>query len=423
MSAATGFLVVPREGEQLTARVLRKSRLLGARALLTLPSRGLPPSLAGASTQLRRALKTLLGAAPEETLRALGAPEVVPWLGCVVRGSLPLDEGLRGLVPPLMVELGTTVPRPALERMGQLLWDVPVERLADPQRGGELRFDGPAAGLLLDATGVELRDRSGALHALADLPVERTLHDVGPLPGRLALRDANPLFALEAHPDKQGNAVDLGDRSVDAWTSALADALAAVEAAVPALVAEMRESLCRILPVGHDERVHMSASYVEAPGTVYLSLHPSTLTLAEALIHETQHGKLNALRWLDPLLTNDRSETVVSPIRPDPRPVEGVLLAAHAFVPVALLHQRLAEQQHPLTRNPAFDRRRAEVLATNSDALRTLHRFGRWTPQGVRVFEALQSVHDETVLAADDALLRPIRIDAAAMLTPSPPTP
>ena len=40
------------------------------------------------------------------------------------------------------------------------------------------------------------------------------------------------------------------------------------------------------VPVGWDEQRHLSASYQEAIGTVYLSLHPNPLTLAEALIHE-----------------------------------------------------------------------------------------------------------------------------------------
>ena len=64
----------------------------------------------------------------------------------------------------------------------------------------------------------------------------------------------------------------------------------------------------RVVPVGFHAEQHLSASYREAPGLVYLTLHPSPLTLAEAIIHETQHVKLNALSWLDPISHNGHSE-------------------------------------------------------------------------------------------------------------------
>ena len=52
-------------------------------------------------------------------------------------------------------------------------------------------------------------------------------------------------------------------------------------------------------PGGWHEQRHLSASYQEILGTVYLSLHPSSMTLSEALIHELSHNKLNALFEID----------------------------------------------------------------------------------------------------------------------------
>jgi HEXXH motif-containing protein len=63
--------------------------------------------------------------------------------------------------------------------------------------------------------------------------------------------------------------------------------------------------------------------------------------MAEAIIHEVSHNKLNALFDLDPIIENGRHELYTSPIRPDPRPIHGVLLAVHAFVPVACMYERM----------------------------------------------------------------------------------
>lgn len=209
----------------------------------------------------------------------------------------------------------------------------------------------------------------------------------------LARVDRNPIADLEAHPDKHGNALDLGGHAPAAWAAAIADALAAIAAALPALAAELAITLERVVPVGFDRERHLSCSYREAPGLVYLSLHPDPLTLAEAIVHETQHGKLNLLSWLDPILANDPAERVPSPARPDLRPLFGVLLAAHAFIPVAALHHQLAALHHPLAATPSFDRRRRQVLDGNAAALATLAAHAHPTAVGAKVIAALADLH------------------------------
>ena len=115
--------------------------------------------------------------------------------------------------------------------------------------------------------------------------------------------DTNPLSMDEAHPDKSGNAVSLGGKSLGEWRTALNEAMAIVAGALPDWSAELTATTDRLVPVGFEPEMHLSASYQEAPGTVYLR-HPDPLTMAEAIIHETQHGKLNRLTWLDPVLRN-----------------------------------------------------------------------------------------------------------------------
>ncbi len=209
----------------------------------------------------------------------------------------------------------------------------------------------------------------------------------------LARADTNPLNMIEDHPDKAGNRLDLGDASADDWCAGLREALALIDIALPELAREFPVSLRRLVPVGVDDHKHLSASYREAPGLVYLTLHPNPVTMAEALVHESQHGKLNLLSWFDPILDNAYSEWSPSPVRPDMRPIMGVLLAAHAFVPVAWLHRGLARANHPLTSDPWFERRRAETIASNGDALTTLRDHAKPTPTGERVLTALHELH------------------------------
>lgn len=207
--------------------------------------------------------------------------------------------------------------------------------LVDERRGTWL---GPIAGQgpFTIAPSGEVSDARGAL---PEAPAFVALTDDGAI--RLCLHDKNPLSALEAHPDKSGSLVDLGGHDAAEWRAALSSALAVIDRALPAIAGEMRLLLSHVVPVGFDAEKHLSASYLEAAGVVYLTLHPRELTLVEALVHEFQHNKLNLLLGLDRVLENQESELYTSPVRPDPRPLRGVLLAVHAFQPLIVLYDRL----------------------------------------------------------------------------------
>ena len=162
-----------------------------------------------------------------------------------------------------------------------------------------------------------------------------------------------------------------------------------IEGTVPLWFSELRFGLERIVPVGYLPEAHLSASYREAPGTVYMTLHPNIVTLAEALVHETQHGKLNAYSWIDQVLYNAHSTWTQSAVRPDLRPIWGVLLAVHAFVPVAAMHYAMAEANHPLASGDWFERRRAQVLKGNANGIATLRTKADPTPVGKEILDAL----------------------------------
>ncbi len=198
----------------------------------------------------------------------------------------------------------------------------------------------------------------------------------------LALADDNPLALLDAHPDKQGNAIDLGGHSEEEWIETLRASLALIERHLPALRAEIDLFIHQIVPVGWDAEKHLSASYQEAIGTIYLTLHPSLMTMVEAVIHEFSHNKVNALFELDPVIENARDALYASPIRPDPRPLHGVLLAVHAFLPVARLYERMLAAADPLAASPSFRARYAQIRATNHEAADLVLTHGLPTPIG-----------------------------------------
>lgn len=198
----------------------------------------------------------------------------------------------------------------------------------------------------------------------------------------LALADNHPLAMEEAHPDKEGNAIDLGGRPIEEWVAALREALALIEAHLPEVSAEIDLFVHQVVPVGFDEHRHLSASYQEAIGTIYMTLHPSVMTMAEAVIHEFSHNKINALFELDDVLENAWSPLYTSPVRPDPRPLHGVLLAVHAFLPVARLYEKMIEAGHPRAQSDDFSRRFEKIRKTNREGAEVVLVNGRATEVG-----------------------------------------
>lgn len=208
----------------------------------------------------------------------------------------------------------------------------------------------------------------------------------------LALEDNNPLAMLEAHPNKSGNAIDLGAHPPQEWTASLISALGLIHRYLPDFHKEIHLFIHQFIPVGYDNERHLSASYQEAIGTIYLSLHPHPMTMTEAVIHEFSHNKINALFELDPVLENAWSPLYASPVRPDLRPLHGIVLAAHAFLPVAELYRAMIRENDPLAAHPSFLERFRQIRAKNHEAVTTLLAHGRPTPAGQALLDELKKL-------------------------------
>jgi HEXXH motif-containing protein len=313
-----------------------------------------------------------------------------PNVGALIRcARLPAADPL--LVPELIATLAVE-----LAVLGALRSNVTLECL--PSRVvslmGRFALDMPGAksmtvapdAIVIGPSRITLPEPLAGEHA--GVVVRRPYHAITEKI-ELALEDNNPLSMYEAHPRKSGNRVDLGEREASEWCRSLRDALDRIERYLPDLRAEHDLFVQQFVPVGFDAEAHLSASYREAIGTVYLTLHPQPMTMTEAVIHEFSHNKINALFETDPLLHNAYSPLYKSPARPDPRPLHGVLLAVHAFVPVARLYEAMREENDPLTQHPSFDSRFRQIVAGNHQGIEVLSRHAEPTPAGRAVLDEL----------------------------------
>ena len=400
------FLSLPAEGDN-TARALRKKvRLVALRELLTVSASALGPRANGAMIKIQAVLQRVARSNSAGLLGVVGLVDIQPQLLVLASGLRTPAQVLPRLVPTLLSALRHI--RADLDEA--LVWEHPFDSMS-VDGVGEVHFLSGAKALLVDAGGVAVELSTGDRISLT--PFGACVHDVvrvsnppsvlrgAQLGLELSTNDTNPLAMDEAHPDKDGNNTSLGGKSTDEWTTAIDDALGLVQLALPAWYGELTHTTDRIVPVGFEPEMHLSASYREAPGLVYMTLHPDPLTMAEALIHETQHGKLNLLSWLDPVLNNAYSSWTESPVRPDLRPIMGVLLAVHAFVPVSALHHRLLAMEHPISRTPHFEKRRQQVLSGNAGGLKLVESVGEPTALGARVVGGLRALHDAIAADAD----------------------
>lgn len=81
-----------------------------------------------------------------------------------------------------------------------------------------------------------------------------------------------------------------------------------------------------------------SCSHPGVPGLVLLDLLKEH-QIIEALVHESAHLYLYRAEVSEPLVDPDNQERYRSPLRPEPRPLRGILLAYHALAYIAAMYR------------------------------------------------------------------------------------
>ncbi|NOY90323.1 MAG: hypothetical protein GXP55_03865 [Deltaproteobacteria bacterium] len=381
--SAPNDLTIPDEGSTTTRAIFSMSlRALFEELKRLRPGRSASPAAREAYQLARRAVADLLPGKPGAIAAALRRPSLSAPLRCLRNTQGESTTLLTLVASELLFELALSdaLVREAKVRVfpAQLI-SLNHRRVFSPP---------PEARSLTFASG-KLRVDDGEWLALSSLPPAPGLHAIAD-DLVLATVDDNPLRMDEAHPDKGGNPIDLGAQPASAWVEELRADLDVVAHHMPTLRDEMRVLLSQIVPVGYDTERHLSASYQEALGTIYMTLHPQRMTMVEALVHEFSHNKINALFELDPLLENAFSPLYSSPVRPDPRPLHGVLLAVHAFLPIARLYERMLEADDELARVPGFKERFRQIRDTNARGADVLLEHAKPTQVGRGVLDEIR---------------------------------
>ncbi len=255
--------------------------------------------------------------------------------------------------------------------------DAKLERIELSNHNVKTRFspEAPMIGAELSRAELEAHgDSMGFIVVDMSVPIDETV--------RLALYDALPIHDEGAHPEMAGHSVTLGDRSASEWTDALAKALAEIGQWLPEIRAEMAVLMQQWLPIGYLPEKHHSLSIQAAVGSSYLTLHPMPRMLCEAMIHEFQHNKLHMLMNLDPILVGPRDASYRSPVRPDPRPLMGVLLAVHAFIPVVAFFHRRRQHGDPEMSHPYLKEHVRTLVNNNRAGMDVLREHGKFTTSG-----------------------------------------
>lgn len=383
-------ITLPRQDTSTVRAVLNAYLRHELNTLYSVQQAWLQPATKSLYLQVLGLVQQLVKTSPRPVMAALRQPTVGALLNTLVHQAKPdgdhlsLDRWTRELCLLLLLEFaaagvlpdtGVSVSArrwPALRHVGLNLLVVPDASVGRidflPRR---LVFHAPPSETTLDlASPGEGPWRMGR-------PYHRIVDGI-----HLALSDNNPLSHFEAHPDKTGNTLDLGDKSLDDWLGSLRRCFELVDEHLPLIGEEMRLVLKLIVPVGWHAEKHLSASYQEAIGTIYMTLHPNEMTMVEALVHEYQHNKLNAALHMGQVLDNAFWPLVTSPVRPDPRPLHGVVLAVHAFQAVATLYEKMNDAGHAHAAHPAWQQRFRDIIRMNRAGAATVLEHAKATATG-----------------------------------------
>ena len=129
----------------------------------------------------------------------------------------------------------------------------------------------------------------------------------------------------------------------------MTEGLALLQAATPELHGEITELLSEMLFAQASAGATMEfdgASHYQFWGLLLLnpSHHHTPLAIAEVLAQEAGHSLLFGLTIDEPLVHNDDNELFVSPLRPDPRPMDGIHHATFVSARMTWAMEALADR-------------------------------------------------------------------------------
>jgi uncharacterized protein len=277
----------------------------------------------------------------------------------------------------------------------------------------------PVAGVIvLPSLGAAMTGNRTTTIISGGTPVLRTGHDTIPItsddagnrPGWLPLRhistgvfnvlvdDLDP-FRM---PALTGLAPRLSASEILSLRAAIDEGWRLLEAHHPQAAEEVRSAIQVLVPLAGPHDGQVSSSTPETFGAIALSTPPDSRTCAMTLAHEVQHVKLSALLDIYPLTLPDDGRRYYAPWRDDPRPLDGLLQGAYAYIGVCEFWRR----ERTLACGPMLDRANQQFalwrMGTES-AVATIQASGHLTPRGeaflARMARTVSSWQDDSVPA------------------------
>lgn len=197
-----------------------------------------------------------------------------------------------------------------------------------------------------------------------------------------------PIYANLAPINKE-------DVNVEKWMEVLDQAMTLIEAH-PESHELVRQFSRAIIPVhGTSPNIHCSVSFSTRPGVLYLSYASNPEVIAEAMVHESDHQWFYVLTrrhsfWSEPLRT--QPEIYRSPWRDDPRPLDGLLRGASAFVRVSEFWAGITGKAEHGEKTSTSTGQKAVISALQSlDALESIQEYGKVSEAGAELVRNLRS--------------------------------
>jgi len=202
-----------------------------------------------------------------------------------------------------------------------------------------------------------------------------------------AFVDVDPEFGLAlAEPDAE---------TLDRIAPATRAACRLLEEGAPELWSEISATTAEIILAstthGAEKAQFHGASSVYVWGALFMNapFHTARFDVAETIVHESSHGLLFGLSLDEHLVENDDEERYRSPLRDDPRPMDGIL---HATYVIARMHYGLSTllQSGLLTGEEieAGKGRLKDLMAQFRDGRDVIDQHGHLSPTGARVIAA-----------------------------------
>jgi HEXXH motif-containing protein len=165
----------------------------------------------------------------------------------------------------------------------------------------------------------------------------------------------------------------------------------------PEIEAEIRSLLTEIVFVSAEpnkvSNFHGATSFF-CWGALFINAdaHRTLVRMIDGLTHESAHAYLFSLSLGDSFVDNPDDEMHASPLRSDPRPLDGTFHATYVSARMHYAHSRVISSGM-LSTSEENEARKAQAASrvAFSDGLKTLTDYASFTPLGRRVMDAARS--------------------------------